>query len=198
MQMQKLVRKTRSYRRFKQDPIAMDTLRGLIDFARLSASGGNAQPLKFFPICDPATNALVFPATVWAGYLTDWPGPAEGERPTAYILILLDRQVGSSAGCDHGIAAQSIVLGAMQEGIGACMIGSIKREELAAALGIPDRYEVLLIVALGIPGETVVIEDVGPDGSIKYFRDKDDVHHVPKRKLDDLIVTFGDAGSRAG
>ena len=183
-----LVKQTRSYRRFKQVPIAPGTLRGLVELARFSPSGGNVQPLKFVLSCDAATNAKIFPSTVWAGYLADWPGPAEGERPTGYIVILLDREIGKNAGCDHGIAAQSIVLGAMEQGLGACMIGSIKRTELAVALELPDRYEILLIVALGRPGETVLLEDTGPDGSIKYYRDAADTHHVPKRPLDELII----------
>jgi nitroreductase len=183
-----LVRRTRSIRRFKQDPISRDTLRELVELARFSPSGGNKQPLKFVLSCDAQTNARIFPCTAWAGLLTDWPGPAEGERPTGYVVILLDREVGAVAGCDHGIAAQSIVLGAMDKGIGACMIGSLKRAELSVALGLSDRYEVLLVVALGVPAEEVVLEDVGPDGSIEYFRTPDGVHHVPKRPLDELIV----------
>ena len=188
MDMQTLVRQTRSYRRFKQDPISIETLRELVDLARLSASGANLQPLTYMLSCDAATNAAVFPQTMWAGYLADWPGPAEGERPTAYIIILNDTGVSKSPGCDHGIAAQSIVLGAQEKGIGACMIGSIHREALVQALDIPGRYEVLLIIALGIPGETVVLEDTGPDGSVRYYRDADGVHHVPKRTLDAIIL----------
>ena len=146
------------------------------------------QPLKFAISCDAALNATIFPCTVWAGYLEDWPGPAEGERPTGYIVLLLDKDIRSDAGCDHGIAAQSIVLGAMARGLGACMIGSVKRRQLAALLGVPGRYEILLVIALGVPAETVVLEAIGPSGSIEYYRAPDDTHHVPKRSLDELIV----------
>jgi nitroreductase len=188
MQFRELVKATRSYRRFKQTPITEDTLRDLVDLARLSASGGNVQPLKYMLSCDPETNARIFPCTVWAGYLEDWPGPAEGERPTAYITILLDKTIMKSAGCNQGIAAQSIVLGAMERGIGACMIGSIKRKELAAILDIPEQYEILLIIALGEPAEKVVLEPIDPNGDIRYYRDANDVHHVPKRSLDEIIL----------
>jgi nitroreductase len=188
MTMSELIRKTRSYRRFKQDPVGMETLRELVDLARTSASGGNVQPLKYVLSADPETNAKVFPTTMWAGHLRPWPGPAEGERPTAYIVILLDKEVSGNAGCDHGIAAQSVVLGAMERGIGACMIGSIKRPELVKSLAIPDRYEVLLIVALGYPGERIILEELTPGGGTKYYRDPNDAHHVPKRRLEDVIV----------
>ncbi len=188
MQLKQLVHATRSYRRYKQTPITEETLRELVDLARLSASGGNIQPLKYALSCDPETNAKVFPCTIWAGYLEHWPGPAKGERPTAYITILLDKNISRSPGCDHGIAAQSIVLGAMERGIGACMIGSVKRKELAEILSIPDTHEILLIIALGEPAETVILDPIGADGDIRYYRDANDDHHVPKRTLDEIIL----------
>ncbi|HUT25421.1 MAG TPA: nitroreductase family protein [Sumerlaeia bacterium] len=184
-----LVLINRSCRRFYEDEkISCETLRKLVDLARHTASGANLQPLKYILSCDPEKNAKIFPCAVWAGYLTDWPGPAEGERPSAYIVILLDTTVSKSAGCDHGIAAQTILLGAAERGLGGCMIGSIKRDELRRTLRIPDPYDVLLIVALGKPKEKVVIDPVGPDGGIEYWRDAEDVHHVPKRSLDEIII----------
>jgi nitroreductase len=185
-----LVLKTRSYRRFDPEvPIQLETLKALVDLARLSASAANRQPLKYILSCDPQTNAHIFPHTRWAGYLQDWGGPAEGERPTAYVVILGDTEVSVNFGCDHGIAAQSIMLGATEKGLGGCMIGSIDRARLHEELDIPERYEILLILALGKPAETVVLEEVGPDGDIKYYRDAEDVHHVPKRPLDELILS---------
>lgn len=184
-----LVRKNRSYRRFHQDvAVDIETLRALVNLARLSASGSNLQPLKYILSCQPKTNARIFPHTRWAGSLKDWPGPADGERPAAYIIILGDTEIRKSFGCDHGIAAQSIMLGATERGLGGCMIGSIDKAGLRQVLDIPDRYEILLVLALGKPKETVVIEEVGPDGSIKYYRDANGVHHVPKRSLDELIL----------
>jgi len=184
-----LVRKNRSYRRFYQDvPVDLETLRALVNLARLSASGANRQPLKYIVSCEPGTNARIFPHTRWAGYLKDWPGPAEGERPAAYIVILGDTEIRKSFGCDHGIAAQSIMLGATERGLGGCIIGSIDRSGLRQVLGIPDRYEILLVLALGKPREKVMLEEVGPDGDIRYYRDADGVHHVPKRSLDELIL----------
>ena len=184
-----LVRKNRSYRRFHQDvPVDIETLRALVNLARLSASGSNLQPLKYILSCQPETNARIFPRTRWAGYLKDWLGPAEGERPAAYIVILGDTEIRKSFGCDHGIAAHSIMLGATERGLGGCMIGSIDRNGLRQALDISICYDILLVLALGKPKETVVLEEVGPDGDIKYYRDADGVHHVPKRSLDELIL----------
>jgi nitroreductase len=187
--LKELVHKTRSYRRFdEQVSIDQATLVELVDLARHSASSSNRQPLKFVLSADPQTNARIFPLTRWAGFLRDWPGPAEGERPAAYILICGDTQISQNFDRDVGIAAQSIMLGATERGLGGCMIGSIERPQLRQVLDIPERYEILLLLALGKPAETVVIEDVGPGGDIKYYRDERDVHHVPKRTLDELIL----------
>jgi nitroreductase len=184
-----LVVKNRTYRRFDQDfAIGVDTLRELVELARLSGSAGNKQPLKYILSCDPLKNALIFEHLAWAGYLTDWPGPAEGERPSAYILMLGDKEISSSFDFDNGIAAQSILLGAVEKGLGGCMIASIQRPKLREKLNIPDRYEILLVIALGKPVETVILETVKADGDIKYWRDHDGRHHVPKRSLDDIVL----------
>jgi nitroreductase len=183
-----LVLRNRSYRRFYQDEsISEETLRELVDLARLSASGANLQPLKYVLSWEPEKNALIFPHLGWAGYLHDWPGPQAGERPAAYIVILGDTEIRKGFGVDHGIAAQSILLGATEQGLGGCIIASVKKQPLAESLGIPPRYEILLVLALGRPKETVVIDPVGPEGDIKYWRDEQSVHHVPKRALEDLI-----------
>jgi nitroreductase len=184
-----LIVKNRSYRRFHQESaVDRQTLRELIELARLSPSAANLQPLKYILSCEPEKKALIFPHLAWAGYLKDWPGPAEGERPSAYIIILGDTEVSRSFGCDHGIAAQSILLGAAEKGLGGCIIGTIQRDELRKALDITARYEILLVLALGRPREKVVLEAAGPAGDIKYWRDAEDVHHVPKRSLDEIIL----------
>ncbi len=184
-----LILKNRSYRRFYQDvAVELDTLRELVDLARLSASAANMQPLRYILSCDPEKNALIFSHLAWAAYLKDWRGPSEGERPSAYIIILEDTKTSHPMGCDHGVAAQSILLGATERGMGGCMIGAVEKKGLRKALRIPDHYEILLVLALGNPKETVVIETVGTTGDIKYWRDSEGVHHVPKRSLDEIIV----------
>ena len=183
------VLKNRSYRRFHQQiPVDHGTLRELADLARMSPSAANMQPLKYILSCEPGKNALIFPHLAWAGYLKDWPGPAEGEKPSAYIIILGDTRIKQSFGCDHGIAAQSMLLGATEKGLGGCIVASINKQELSEALQVPSYFEILLVIALGRPKETVVLETVGSDGDIKYWRDTEGTHHVPKRSLDEIIV----------
>lgn len=184
-----LIIKNRSYRRFYQDvPLDREILLDLVDCARLAASARNVQPLKYILTCTREENDLIFPCLAWAGYLKDWPGPQEGEKPAAYIIMLGDTDVSLSFGSDQGIAAQSILLAATEKGFGGCMVGSIQKAKLAKALDIPDRYEILLVIALGKPKEKVVLEPLPLSGDIKYWRDDEGVHHVPKRGLEEVIL----------
>jgi nitroreductase len=183
-----LVLKNRSYRRFYQEAdIKPETLREFVDIARLSASGGNVQPLKYILSYTSQKNALIFSCLTWAGYLNDWQGPCEGERPSAYIIILGDTKISRSFGCDYGIAAQNILLSATEKGLGGCMLASIQKDKLRKALKISSQYEILLALALGKPKETVVIDTV-KNNDIKYWRDKKQIHHVPKRAIEDIII----------
>lgn len=189
MPIKDLILKNRSYRRFYQnEAITIEQIRDLVDLARLSPSGGNLQPLKFILSNNHEKNEKIFPCLSWAGYLKDWPGPEEGERPSAYIIILGDSTIKAEVKNDQAIAAQSMLLGAVEMGFGGCIIGSIKREKLREALAINPQYEILLVLALGKPKETVVIDELDNEENIRYWRDDNQIHHVPKRLLDDLIL----------
>jgi nitroreductase len=188
MNFKELILKTRSYRRFDESKkVDYSTLENLIDLARISASGANRQPLKYLIYNEPEDCDKVFPSLAWAGYLTEWPGPEKGERPSAYIIILGDKTITETFGVDQGIAAQSIMLGAVDAGLGGCMIASIKRTELADTLNLPERFEILLILALGKPVENVAIEEIR-DNNVQYWRDEKMIHHVPKRSLKEIIL----------
>ena len=189
MNIRDLVLKNRSYRRFHQDhPIDRETLRELVDLARLSSSGGNLQSLKYLLSTEPELNARIFETLAWAGYLKEWPGPQEGERPSAYIVVFLDKSIAKTSFWDHGLAAQSILLGAVERGLGGCMFGNIQKEDLAEVLGINDHLEILMVIALGKPKEEVQLVPLGPDGDVKYYRDANGVHYVPKRLLNGIII----------
>ena len=184
-----LVKNSRSYRRFNEgERIEKETLLDLINLARLSPSGANLQPLRFIFSNEPVLNQKIFETLEWAGYLKDWDGPRAGERPSAYIVICNDITIRKNPGCDHGIAAQSIMLGAAALGLGGCMVGSIHREPLRKILSIDEKFKIMLVLALGRPRETVMLEEMPQDGDIKYYRDAKDVHHVPKRKLEDIVL----------
>lgn len=189
MNFKDLVAKSRTRRKFDQSkPVDVETLVDLVDTARLVPSGMNKQPLKYIVTADQDQCAEIFPLLGWAGYLKDWPGPDEGQRPTGYVVILLDKDIAGNAYVDHGIASQTIMLAAAEKYLGGCIIATIKRKKLAAIFDLPDNFDVLLVLALGIPAEEAVVEPLPSDGKIEYWRGTDGKHHVPKRSLDDLIV----------
>jgi nitroreductase len=189
MTVRELLFRNRSFRRFHEDqPMDEKTLSDLVDLTRLCPSAANRQPLKYLISCDPRQNALIFAHLRLAAALVDWPGPAEGERPTGYIVILGDTRITRNFYCDHGIVAQSILLAATEQGLGGCMIASIDREGLSRKLNLPTYLDILLVLALGKPSETVVLEEGKSPDPTPYWRDSEGVHHVPKRPLEDLLV----------
>ena len=182
--------KNRSYRRFYQEVEIPDSdLKKMVEAARLSPSSRNIQPIKFF-ICNKTLfNAQIFPLLGWAGYLPEWSGPEEGERPSGYIILLHNKNISANYSCDHGIFSQSILLQAVELGYGGCMIATYHKQQLSQLLKLPEHIEPILVIALGKPKEIIIIDKV-KDGDIKYFRDEQQVHHVPKRALEELIYTI--------
>lgn len=190
MEINNLIKKNRSYRRFDSSFALSDAqLAGLVELTRYTASARNMQPLRYLPVTGKQATDRIFPLLAWAGYLPDWPGPAENERPTAYLVVCKESALADGHTLfDAGIATQTILLGAVEMGLGGCIIGAVNKSRLKEVTGLPDRYEILYVVALGKPTEEVVIDDLSDNGSIKYWRDEKQVHHVPKRKLNDLII----------
>lgn len=184
-----LVKQSRSYRRFYGDKkITVKQLRELADLGRLSPSGANRQPIKYILINSKDMNEKVFENIAWAGYLKDWDGPVQSERPAGYIIMLRDTNINKTMTIDEGIAAQSIFLGAAEMGLGGCYIGSFKRKQLSTLLDLSEYFEIALVIALGYPKEEVVLEDISENEDVKYWRDENQVHHVPKRTLEQVIV----------
>lgn len=184
-----LVKSNRSCRRFDNTvKLKIQTLEDLVDLARYTASAANKQPLKYMICADPEKNDEIFSCLTWAAYLKDWKGPKKAEQPTGYIVIMGDTTIADKFWCDHGIAAQTMLLGARAQGLGGCIFGAINIKKLKTVLDIGDHLEVKLVIALGKPVEQGQIDDLGEDADIKYWRDEDQIHHVPKRKLKDLII----------
>lgn len=184
-----LVLKNRSYRRFySNEKIELSTIKELIDLARLSASAANLQPLKYIISNEEVKNESIFKTLGWAGYLKDWNGPEQGEKPSAYIVILNDLSLSKNPSLDVGISAQSILLGAVEKHLGGCMLGNINKKELSLLLNLDENYEINLVIALGKPKEEIIIDPIGLSADVKYWRDENAVHHVPKRELHEIIL----------
>ncbi|WP_321343419.1 nitroreductase family protein [uncultured Draconibacterium sp.] len=183
-----LITRNRSYRRFDENvKISTEQILKWIDLARLSASGRNAQSLKYAVVTAEEKCERIFPFLGWAGYLSNWKGPAQGERPVAYIAVINDRNIAENHYCDDGIAMQSILLGVVEDGFGGCMIGSVNKAKVAKILELDEKHELLWVIALGKPIEKVVVEEA-ENGNIKYWRDDEQVHHVPKRPIDEIVL----------
>ena len=194
MAIEELINKNRSYRRFHQNyKISEEQLFKLVNLARLSPSPRNLQALKFWVSNGEKLNDKIFPGLAWAGYLNDWQGPEPGEQPSAYIFILADKNISDNFQKDFlptasGIVAQSILLGAVEIGLGGCIIAAFQKKNVSETISLPNHLDIMLILAIGRPKEDIVLQDVDETGNIKYWRDEKNTHYVPKRKLDDIIT----------
>ena len=188
-----LVTKTRSYRRFDESTrIPFEVLEGLVDTVRGVASAANRQPLKYVIVSKEEACEKLFEACTWAGALKDWGGPQPGERPTGYIVLLKDAELSMNdkfSAWDAGIAMQTIMLDAVEQGFGGCFIGAFNKGKCMEVIGLdPKRYRPQIVIALGKPVEDCRVVGVPEDGSTTYWRDEEQVHYVPKRNLDEVLV----------
>lgn len=188
MNIKEAIMKRRTIRKFTQEKISEDKLIELIDCARVAAYGANMQPLKFRIITDDNELSSIFPMTKWAGYLSDGT-PKEDERPTAYIVILGDRDIKSNGAfeVEAGAAVTTMMLEAVEMGLATCWLGAIDRENIKNSLEIPKNFDVLYLLALGYPKQESKMCDM-KDNDVKYFLDENAVINVPKRSLEDVIV----------
>ncbi|NTW74140.1 MAG: nitroreductase family protein [Chlorobiaceae bacterium] len=191
MSLRDLLTRSRSVRRFDGSaPVGVEVLAELVELAGLTPSAANRQPLRYLAVTEPGLVDGVFGCLKWAGYLTDWAGPEPAERAPAYLVMLCREGDAAGAACDSGIAAQTILLGAAERGLGGCIVGAINRERLNSVLDIPGSWRVLMVIALGRPVETIVIDLIDDGEDIRYYRDSHGIHHVPKRKPGDVLVTI--------
>ncbi len=176
----------RSIRLFKDMPISREILERCVNAARLAPSASNMQPLEYIAIDDDQLLPQVFSTLKWAAYISPVGNPPQGRRPKAYIIILKNRDIGvPSSVYDVGTAMENIILVALEEGIGSCPVASVDRDKLRQTLAIPSGYEIPLVLALGYPDESPIVESF--DGSVKYWKDQDGVLHVPKKKLEIVL-----------
>ncbi len=190
--LRQLLRDDRSVRVFDESKrIDGATLERLVALTRFCASGRNAQPLAYRTVSDSAECAAMFPYLKWAGYYTDWSGPAEGQRPAAYLVQCVNTAIapGGNILADDGIQIQAITLGATALGLSTCVIKSFAVAEVARVLSIPADMKPVYVVALGVAAEQVRLAEIGADGDFRYFHDPaDGVHTVPKRPLSQLLI----------
>jgi len=183
---------SRSFRSFDEShPITHNDLLELVDTARHCPSARNLQPLKYRLVTDKEEIEDIIASTKWATSLKDTTLPPEGHHPSAFIVVCCDTTVSEDTPycyIDAGIASQTILLRANEMGFGGCMLASFTPKEISGNLLIPKKYKPLLVIALGTPDETVFICNVNESGSTSYYRDKANLHFVPKRALKDIVI----------
>lgn len=187
MDIRDAILKRRTIRKFTDKKIDNEILIGLVDFARLAATGANTQPLKFGIITEDDLLGKIFPHTKWAGYLQG-EAPSEKERPTAYFAIFADKEIKRECQFEAGSAGTSVVLGAMEYGIASCWLGAIEREKIMDIIGVSkDRYSLLYLIALGYPAqESKAVPMI--DGDVKYYKDDEARICVPKRSVEEVLI----------
>lgn len=187
MNITKLINTRRTTRRFSEKVISKEILIDLVDLARMAPSGSNMQPLKYVIITETELVNEVFAYTKWAGYLQGKGSPTEKQAPTSFILVLNDLTIRKTGyELDAGASIQNILLGATDIGIGTAWLGAIDRDEIRRLINLPEKYNIISAIALGIADYMTIVED--EQGDIKYYVDDLNVLHVPKRKLNDIIV----------
>ena len=163
----------------------------LVDIARLCPSSANIQPLCYYLAWEPDEVARIQEQTRWAGAITHMKLPHPGMEPPAFIVILQDTKINDSMTRfqkDVGIVAQTMLLAAAERGLGGCMIGNYNADSVKKELHLAENLAPVLIVAFGKPAEKIVIKEIEEGENIAYYRDENDVHYVPKRKLEDIII----------
>lgn len=182
-----MIMKNRSYRRFDHSKkLGQIYFKALIDATRNTQSAANLQPLRYISVSLPENVDKIYPCMRWAGYLADWDGPIESERPVGYVIVLAEKGSSKFVQVDAGLAMQNMCMFAMAGGVGSCMIGNMDQEKIRELLEIDEKYDIIYAIAFGHPVEEVVLDEC--DGDVKYFRDADQVHHVPKRSFKDVLI----------
>ena len=187
-----LVKKSRSYRGYDESrKITRDELLELVDTARFAPSSVNRQTFQYLLAYEKETLDRIQPLTGWARALPDMRLPHPGHCPTAFIVICQNTQWDPDISRylrDVGIVAQTMLLASAEKGLGGIMIGNFSPKRISEALELPDHLVPMLIVAFGKPDETIVLTEQKPGESLNYYRDSRDVHYVPKRRLEDIVL----------
>lgn len=188
MDVREAIRRRRSIRRFKQEPISKEVLLEVVEAGRCAPSAANRQPIEFVVVNSEERRNEIFAQLAWAAYVQPRRDPPAGKQPVAYIIVLVNREraMAKFGSVDAAAAIENILLAAQGNQIGSCWLGSINRDKIREILEIPDKYDIDSVVALGYSDEQPVMEDCRTD-SIEYYLDDNDVLHVPKRPLRTII-----------
>ena len=181
-----LLHHNRSYRGYDPSRIVTEAdLRNLLSAVPLTASGMNRQSLRFRLVTSNQAR-LVLPHITLGAALPEEHLPKPGTEPGAFIIVCSAVPEDRVVDIDLGFAAQSILLKAVEAGLGGIFILNFRKEALKEALQLP--LVPLAVIAIGKPAESVYLLPVSDPGqSLSYYR-KDGVHYVPKLQVDMLLI----------
>lgn len=183
-----LLHRNRSYRGFDTGrKVSADELRELVSVVSLTASGMNRQPLRFRLVTDEAAD-LVLPHIKLGAALPEEHLPKKGFEPGAFLVVCSAVPEDKVVDIDLGFASQSILLRAVEMGLGGIFILNFRKEALKEALAL--RLDPIAVIAIGKPAESVFLMPVSgnkPEPELAYYR-KDGVHYVPKLTAEQLIL----------
>ena len=180
-----LLRRNRSYRGY--DPsrvVTRDELMKLVEVTTLVPSGKNQQALRYRLVTEEDSDK-VLPLIRLGAALPELHLPFPGTEPRAFLVICSAVPENPVLDIDLGIAAQSLLLKAVEMGLSGIIIRAFDPARLQEALGLP--LTPLLVIAIGKGAENIFLKPVSAGESLTYYR-KDGVHFVPKLKAEDLVI----------
>ncbi len=181
----------RSYRNYNNDvKVTYEELKDIVELTRYCATGGNIQALRYRIVCDDKEVAEMHKLVKFGALLKELNLPYTGNDPTAYLVICAESENSNNAphATNIGIAAQTMLLGAVARGYGGCMIGNFDKAAATELLDIKEGYHPLLAISLGAPKENCVVRTIRKGEPTAYYRGEGDCHVVPKIALEDLLI----------
>ena len=182
-----LLRKNRSHRAFDNSyTVAMRQLEAIVSVNDKLPSGRNAQTLRFRLLDAPGGGEDFCRFLHLGGYLPELHLPVPGTEPKAFIIVCSTEAESPIVNIDLGISLQSMALKAVEIGLNALIVKAFNRQEIKNALSLP--YDPLAVLAVGKGTERIVLDEVRAGSDLRYYRDADGAHHVPKIAVPDLLI----------
>jgi nitroreductase len=162
MDVMEAIRRRRSVREFRGDPIPPDVLERVTEALRLAPSACNYQPWRFVLVTDPDLKAEVAVACHEQMFVAG--------APVVVAACALPRgaykrmgESWNSADVDVAIAVDHLTLAAAAEGLGTCWIGSFDEKALKRLLLVPEEAKIVALTPLGYPRHPSLIRSVTPE-----------------------------------
>lgn len=152
MSVLEIIKKRRSTRKYKADPIPEDVLYRVLEAARLAPSGKNLQPWKFILVKSKPLKEALAEASVGQFFMAEAPIiiAACGFPDNCYSRM---GNFMKSWPVDVAIALEHLILQAQEEGLGTCWIGAFEEKKAKLILNVPEDVRVLAMTPLGYPDE---------------------------------------------